>query len=170
MPENSFQNLVAVKRLPDPLVVQLRIFTTALIEQGYADETVRLKLQLLTNFGQWLRRKNLAVTNLDERFVDAFLKRKRRVHRGNLKTLQQFLDHLRKRDVIPARNLPRDRSPLADILSGTKSIWPESAGWSPTRHQLPVFHSSVSRRALPRKTFPSQNSETFRYFKFCFAA
>ena len=98
-------------------MAQLRRFTTSLIEQGYADETVRLKLRLLTNFGQWLRRNNLAVTNLDERLVEAFLKRKQRVHRGDLRTLQQFLDHLRKHDVVPARNLACDRSPLADILN-----------------------------------------------------
>ena len=65
-------------------LLQLRRFTTSLIEQGYADETVRLKLVLLTNFGQWLRRNNLAVTSL-ERLVEAFLKRKHRVHKGNLR-------------------------------------------------------------------------------------
>lgn len=143
MLENSFQDLVAVKRLPDPLVVQLRIFTTALIEQGYADETVRLKLQLLTNFGQWLRRKNLAVTNLDERFVDAFLKRKHRVHRGNLRTLQQFLEHLRRHDVIPARNLPRDRSPFADILSGYETHLARERGL--------VAHTIVNYQSCIRK-------------------
>jgi hypothetical protein len=52
MVESPFRNLVAGRRLPDPLVAQLQRFTTSLIEQGYADETVRLKLQLLTNFGQ----------------------------------------------------------------------------------------------------------------------
>src|SRR6266481_5114394 len=95
MIESSCRNLVAAKHLPDPSVAQLRRFTTSLVEQGYADETVRLKLQLLTNFGQWLGRNNLTVTKLDERLVEAFLKRKRRVHRGDLRTLQQFLDHLR---------------------------------------------------------------------------
>ena len=102
MLERSFRNLVAPKRLPDPLVAQLRRFTASLIEQGYADETVRLKLLLLTNFGQWLRRNNLAVTSLDDRLVEAFLRRKHRVHRGDLRTLQQFLDHLRRHNVVPA--------------------------------------------------------------------
>ena len=49
MLESSFQNLVAVNRLPDPLVVQLRKFTSSLQEQGYADETGRLKVKLVTN-------------------------------------------------------------------------------------------------------------------------
>lgn len=117
MLDSSFQSPVAVKLLPDPLVAQLRRFTTSLIEQRYADETVRLKLQLVTNFGQWLKRNRLAVKELDERVVEAFLRRKRRVRRGSLRTLQQFLDYLRRHNVVPARELPRDRSPLADILN-----------------------------------------------------
>ena len=48
MPEDSFQNLVAVNGLPDLLIVQIRKFATLLVEQGYAEETVRLKLQLVT--------------------------------------------------------------------------------------------------------------------------
>jgi site-specific recombinase XerD len=40
-----------------------------------------------------------------------------RVRRGDLKTLEQFLDHLRKRDVVPARKLVCDRPPLAHILN-----------------------------------------------------
>ena len=105
MLESSFRNLVAAKYLPDLLVAQLRRFTTSLIERGYADCTVRQKLQLLTNFGQWLGRNNFAVTRLDEQLVEAFLKRKRRVHRGDLKTLQQFLDHLRMHNVVPTRSV-----------------------------------------------------------------
>jgi integrase/recombinase XerD len=35
---------------------------------------------------------------------------------GDLKTLKQFRDHLRKRGVIPDRKPARDRSPLAKIL------------------------------------------------------
>ena len=49
MREGSFQNLVAVNRLPHPLVVQLQRFTASLIEQSYAEETVRLKVKLVTN-------------------------------------------------------------------------------------------------------------------------
>jgi site-specific recombinase XerD len=115
--ESSCQNPPAVNRLPEPLVVQLRRFTTSLIEQGYVDQTVRSKLQLLTNLGLWLKRSRLAVTNLDEPLVEAFLKREHRERRGDLRTLQQFLDHLRKQNVVPARNLPCDRSALTHILN-----------------------------------------------------
>ena len=117
MPEDSFQNLVAVNGLPDLLIVQIRKFATLLVEQGYAEETVRLKLQLVTNFGQWLKRNRLAIAKLDEQLVEAFFKRKHRVRRGSLRTLRQFLDYLRKHNVVPERGLPRDRSPLGDILN-----------------------------------------------------
>jgi site-specific recombinase XerD len=116
MLESSFQNLVVIKRLPDPLVVPLRRFTTLLIEQGYTDQTVRLKVKLVTDFGQWMKRNGTAVADLDEPLVAAFLKRKHRECRGDFKTMRQFLDHLRRQNVVPARNLPRDRSALADIL------------------------------------------------------
>jgi integrase/recombinase XerD len=49
--------------------------------------------------------------------VKAFLKRHHQERRGDLRTLQQFLDQLRRQKVIPARSLPCDRSPLARLLS-----------------------------------------------------
>ena len=89
MLENSLPNLGVVNRLPDLLVVQRRRCTASLIEQGYAGETVRLKVKLVTDFGEWLKRDRVAIADLDEQRVEAFLKHRRRVHRGNLKTLQQ---------------------------------------------------------------------------------
>jgi integrase/recombinase XerD len=114
MLENSLQ---ADQRFQDnPLVFHLRTFAASLTEDGYAAGTVQSKLWVLADLGQWLGRTGLAVTHLDERLVEAFVKHKQRVHKGHLKTLKQFLDHLRKRDVVPDRKLVRDRSPLADIL------------------------------------------------------
>ena len=85
MREGSFQNLVAVNRLPHPLVVQLQRFTASLIEQSYAEETVRLKVKLVTEVGQWLKRNGVAVADLDEPRVEAFLKRKHRERGGDFK-------------------------------------------------------------------------------------
>ena len=117
MPESFFQNLIAANCLPDPLIVQLQRFLTSLIEQGYADETVRWKVKRIADFGQWLKQKGVAVADLGEALVEAFLKRQHRDRRGDLRTLQQFLDQLRRQHVVPARNLPCDRSPLAHILN-----------------------------------------------------
>ena len=115
MQENSLQ---AGQRLEgNPLESHLRTFVTSLLEDGYADATVHDKLSLLDRLGQWLRRTGRAVAHLDERLVESFVKHRQRVQRGDLKTLQQFLDYLRELGVVPAQEPVRDRSPLANILS-----------------------------------------------------
>ena len=101
----------------DPLESHLRTFVTSLLDDGYADATVHEKLSLLHRLGEWLRRTGRAVTHLDERLVEAFVKHRQRVQRGDLKTLQQFLDYLRELGVVPAQEPVLDRSPLANILS-----------------------------------------------------
>jgi integrase/recombinase XerD len=100
-----------------PLKSHLQALATCLAEDGYADETIRSKLKLLADFGRWLGRTGLTVAHLEERHVGAFVKQRHRVRRGDLRTLEQFLEHLRKRVVIPDRAPLRDQSPLADILS-----------------------------------------------------
>lgn len=148
MLESSFPNLGVVNRLPDLLVVQRRRFTASLIEQGYADETVRLKVKLVTDFGEWLKRDRVAIADLDERRVEAFLKHRSRVHRGNLKTLQQFLAHLRRQNVVPARNLPCDRSPLAHILNRYETHLRTERGLVP--HTILEYQSFVRKFLLER--------------------
>jgi site-specific recombinase XerD len=99
-----------------PLGFHLRALATSFVENGYADETIRLKSMLLADFGRWFGRTGLGVTHVDERLVAAFVKHRKQVRRGDLKTLEQFLDHLRKDAVIPDREPARDLSPVADIL------------------------------------------------------
>jgi hypothetical protein len=105
MLEDFFERLAADKRSRgNPLVVHLSPFATSLLEDGYADATMQSKLWLLADFGQWLGRSGLAVTELDERLVETFIadkRRKGRVPRGNRETVRQFLDRLRERDVVP---------------------------------------------------------------------
>jgi len=105
------------ERLQDnPLSFHLQALATSLVEDGYADETVRWKLGLLADFGRWFARTGRTVTHIDERLVEAFVKHGQQVRRGDSKTLKQFLDHLRRRAVIPDREPVRDPSPLANIL------------------------------------------------------
>jgi site-specific recombinase XerD len=44
------------------------------MDDGYADVTVKSKVWVLADFGQWLRRRGLSVTNVDEKLVEAFVK------------------------------------------------------------------------------------------------
>jgi integrase/recombinase XerD len=121
MPKDSFERIETDPRLRDsPLVSHLAPFATSLVENGYVKATVQSKLNLLAGFGQWLVRRRLSLTDFDERFAERFIaykRRKGRVHRGNRETLLQFLDHLRKGDVIPGPTPTCDESPLAAILA-----------------------------------------------------
>ena len=95
--------------LGNPLELHLRTFARSLMDSGYAKRTIRDKLYLLTALGWWFRRRKRVISQLDERLVEAFAKNKRRTHPLDLPTLRQFVDHLRKRDVIPHRELIPDR-------------------------------------------------------------
>ncbi len=101
----------------NPFALHLAPFATSMRASGYAFGTVQWKLVLLAGFGRWLRKTGRDVAHLDEGCVGAFLKQKRRLHRGEPRTLQQFLDHLRKCGAIPKENLVRDCSALANILN-----------------------------------------------------
>src|SRR5271165_5431804 len=84
----------------NPLEFHLRTLATSLLESGYRNKTVQEKLYLLANFGWWFRRSGRSVSQIDEFLTKAFVKHKQRVHAGDLRTLQQFLDHLREREEI----------------------------------------------------------------------
>jgi hypothetical protein len=88
MRENSRQ---PDKHLQDnPLGLHLRTFAASLLEYGYADETIHSKLWLLGDLERWLRRTKLAVTNLDERLLEAFLKHKHEFAGANPKRSGSF--------------------------------------------------------------------------------
>lgn len=103
----------------NPLAAHIRPFATELIENGYAAETIRSKLCLLADFGEWLRRRKLAATSVDESLIKKFSKPKsaRRIRRGDIATLTQFLEGLRTRRVAPSLKPIADKSALTKILS-----------------------------------------------------
>jgi integrase/recombinase XerD len=122
VPEHFFEHLAADKSLRGNLLVpHLSSFAASLQEDGYATFTMRSKLGLLADFAQWLGRRCIIISGLDERQATAFIncrQQKRRVHRGDRETLRQFLAHLRKRDVIPGPIGPIcEDFGLADILN-----------------------------------------------------
>ena len=103
----------------NPLELPIQTFATWLTGEGYAQKTVQLKLGLLVDLGEWLGRTGRTITNLDEQLLQAFAEHQQlRVHEGhNLKTLQQFLEYLRGRDVVPDRKLVPEQLPWAELLS-----------------------------------------------------
>ena len=102
------------------LEFHLRMFATALMEAGYGDRAMCSKLRLLADLGRWLKRTGQSfASHLEEHLLEAFVKHRQRrqpMHRGDSKTLQQFLVHLRKQSVVSDQKLVTDQSPLAGIL------------------------------------------------------
>ena len=103
----------------NPLLVQVLPFADSLMESGYAATTIQSKLGLLIDLGEWLRRRGLAVKDLDERRIETFITDRRRnglLRRGDRTTVRQLLDHLRERHVVQRVTPTCDVSPLAAIL------------------------------------------------------
>ncbi len=149
MRENSSQ---AHKRLQDlrdnQLGFHLRAFATSLVEDGYTDGIVQLKLGSLACLGRWLQSSKLSITDLNEQLLETFLERKHRKRKGDQRTLQQFLDHLRKQNVVPARNLPCDNSRLAHILKGYETHLRTERGL--VAHTIKEYQSFARKFLLER--------------------
>jgi integrase/recombinase XerD len=124
----------------NPLESHLRIFATSLMDRGYRKKTIQDKLYLLATLGWWFGRNKLAISQLDESLVSAFVKQKGRVHALDLPTLRQFIDHLRKREVIPHRKVVPERSPLADILRAYEQYLRQERGLVPRTIRDHVFY------------------------------
>lgn len=119
MPEDCFERLAAEHLRGSPLVPHLSAFAASLREDGYAIVTMRSKVGVLADFAQWLERKSISVTELDERRAEMFIcgrQRKGRLRRGDRETLRQFLAHLRNRGVVPRLEPTPDDSALGAIL------------------------------------------------------
>ena len=76
------------KSITDPAAVEcgraglfgpyLDSFVATVSELGYARSTVRAQRWLLDQLERWLKRKNLAVVDLEEQVVNQFLTKRRR--------------------------------------------------------------------------------------------
>ena len=124
----------------NPLESHLRMFATSLMDGGYRKKTIQDKLYLLATLGWWFGRNKLAISQLDESLVSAFVKQKGRVHALDRPTLRQFIDHLRKREVVPHRKVVPERSPLADILRAYEQYLRQERGLVPRTIRDHLFY------------------------------
>jgi integrase/recombinase XerD len=103
----------------NPLLVHVQSLAASLMEGGYAATTMQSKLGLIVDLGQWLGRRELAVTDLDERRIETFIAGRQRngqCRRGDRTTASQLLDYLREHKVVQRVAPRRDESPLATLL------------------------------------------------------
>jgi site-specific recombinase XerD len=101
------------------LSTHLNTFMSVGANLGYSPSTIQTQMQLLKNLIKWVQ-ENDVIINIDESITDRFLSesgRKGAVRRGDKKTLNRFLDHLRMKGVIPYREPTFDNSPLTPIKS-----------------------------------------------------
>lgn len=102
----------------DGLDVHLTRFLATLATAGYAEKTQHDKRRLIVPFIRWARDARLAVADLDEACVGAFLARPSRrlcKHGDPVRAaLHQFLQHLRAAGVAPPRH-PSELS-AAEVL------------------------------------------------------
>jgi site-specific recombinase XerD len=87
-------------------------FTTLIKELGYASGSIQNQTQLITRFGEWLRRRQTEIRFLDETLVQRFLRSQQSpssVRRGDAATLHRFLYVLRQQGVVP----PQKKTPLS---------------------------------------------------------
>ena len=75
----------------------------ARVEAGYAASSVQSYRRVVTNFDRWLSQGDLAVGDIDEQVIDAYLEERRReasIHRSRAAALRHLLGHLRNRGVV----------------------------------------------------------------------
>lgn len=102
-----------------PLYPHLDEFAAHLTREGYAQETVQGKLQLLNQFSCWLKRRKLQTSDLGEQCVHLFLTSRRRsgTRRGDAATCRQLLEFLRELGYTPSLPEQIDTTALERIQS-----------------------------------------------------
>jgi len=133
----------------DGLDVHLTEFLATLGKAGYAEKTQHDKERLVGHFIRWTRDAGIAVADVDEACVDAFLacpSRRRYKHRT---ALQQLVEHLRSVAVAPQRRL--EPPPSEVLIQRYLNYLRDKQGLSP--HSIsaysPFVRAFVVARRLP---------------------
>lgn len=101
-----------------PLGPHVDSFAEHLVVVGYAQATIRSQLQLVAACDRWMARHQIAIADLDEHMVAAFLDEprcRRRRQRGSASTLGRLLVQLRAQGAILSPPPVPDDSPRAQL-------------------------------------------------------
>lgn len=121
---------------PKKIVLDAHINTYISIvsDLGYSPSTLRTQFNLLKSFIKWVKENHIVVSNIDEGIINRFLiesGRKGAVRRGDTKTLHRFLDHLRRKGVIPHPKPTFNNSPLTQLKNRYQNFLLKERGLSP---------------------------------------
>jgi site-specific recombinase XerC len=111
----------AAQRLRSSIVgAHVDAFCARLAGLGYQPATIREKLWVVASLTRWMADQHVAVVDLDERRVEAFLgarRRRGRTSRGFCPTVLLLLEELRSAGVVPTSVPVGDCSPRATLLA-----------------------------------------------------
>lgn len=115
----------------DGLDAHLTEFLATLVKAGYAERTQRKKRRLILPFIRWVRKSQIAIADLDEACVGAFLLRSSRRRYKHRAALDHFLKYLRIIGAVPTpRSEPSPAEELVrryfDHLRGNQGLCPRS--------------------------------------------
>lgn len=134
-----------------PLGRYVDSFTDHLVGLGYAVATIRSQRQLLGSFDRWMARHHLAVPDLNERAVDAFLHKSRsrcRGQRGSTSTLSRLLAYLRAQGATISPTPVLDESARAQLARRYQHYLRAERGLCATTVQtyLAFFHQFLTEQ------------------------
>ena len=101
-----------------PLGSHIDGFASLLADQGYAIHTGRHKIRLVADLSAWFGNRRLDIKVLDKELISEFLKRRKKqllLQRGDGRTLDQLLHHLRQTGIIPSPDEVVSDSPMDRI-------------------------------------------------------
>ena len=87
------------------IATEIESFASCIGRLGYAQSTIPARVRLVTDFSRWLEQRGIGFADLRASSVTAFLRQRRRRgarRRGDIATLERFLNHLAAGGVIPA--------------------------------------------------------------------
>ena len=132
---NVFTDPAAIERRRAGLFgAHLDSFVSISSKLGYARSTIRYRLFVLGHLERWLKRKGLAILDLQEPVMKRFLERLRRTgrfHSGDTRIIQDFLEHLRDKGAIQPAEPLMDASPLTMLQKRYENYLRKQRGLSP---------------------------------------
>jgi site-specific recombinase XerD len=139
-----------------PLGPHIDGFASLLWGQGYATETGRWKIHLVSDLSAWLDDGHLGVEGLNEEQTGRFLNRRKKqllLRRGDRRTMAQLLDHLRQTGSIPGPCEVVCDNPVDQLTEDYAHFLSQQRGLSQATidNYLPVAHRFLGTRFDAKK-------------------
>lgn len=125
---NSIQHLQV-----GPLGPHIINFASLLIEQGYADFSMKLKIRLVVDFSKWMENQKITIDNLEEKNINDFIELKgiqKSIRRGLLATLKLLLRHFQNIGIIQSSPPILEVNPFENIECGFAKYLSQERGLS----------------------------------------